>query len=204
MATSTVEETHKSYERLLQALQDMKNEIAKQMRPVEEQIIQANVDHLRQAFSQEHQRLSKCLEEIDDNIQATQKYLEDYERIRSSLFALNEKLTQLGADPIVISEGSPTSDLGDIMQQRIEKLRSLTPHIRDIDELVAGSAQSRSELEASLVTSTMDLLTFQFELIEKQQTSFLKEIDLFSSDLNEWAKWARSKGQDLAGPEGQE
>ena len=57
-----------SYERLLQALQDMKNEIAKQIRPVEEQIIQANVDHLRQTFTQETRRLSKCLEEIDDNI----------------------------------------------------------------------------------------------------------------------------------------
>src|SRR4030095_4368382 len=55
-----------SYERLLQALQDMKNEIAKKIRPVEEQIIQANVDHLRQTFSQESRRLTKCLEEIDD------------------------------------------------------------------------------------------------------------------------------------------
>ena len=35
-----------SYERLLQALQDMKSEIAKQIRPVEEQIIQANVRSL--------------------------------------------------------------------------------------------------------------------------------------------------------------
>ena len=32
-----------SFERLLLALQDMKNEIAKQIRPVEEQIIQANL-----------------------------------------------------------------------------------------------------------------------------------------------------------------
>jgi primosomal protein N'' len=113
-----------SYERLLQALQDMKNEIAKQIRPVEEQIIQANVDHLRQTFSQESQRLSKCLEEIDDNILACRKYLQDYERIRSSLFALNEKLTQLGADSIVIPDGMSTSDLGDIVRQRIENLRT--------------------------------------------------------------------------------
>ena len=51
-----------SYERLLQALQDMKSEIAKQIRPVEEQIIQANVYHLRQTFQQESRKLSKCLE----------------------------------------------------------------------------------------------------------------------------------------------
>ena len=113
-----------SYERLLQALQDMKNEIAKQIRPVEEQIIQANVDHLRQTFSQESRRLTKCLEEIDDNILACRQYLQDYERIRSSLYGLNEKLAQLGAESIQIPDSLSTSDLGDIVRQRIEHLRS--------------------------------------------------------------------------------
>ncbi len=113
-----------SYERLLQALQDMKNEIAKQIRPVEEQIIQANVDHLRQTFSQESRRLTKCLEEIDDNILACRQYLQDYERIRSSLYGLNEKLAQLGADSIQIPDSLQTSDLGEIVRQRIEHLRT--------------------------------------------------------------------------------
>src|SRR5512132_789875 len=109
-----------SYERLLQALQDMKNEIAKQIRPVEEQIIQANVDHLRQSFSQESRRLNKCIEEVDDNILACRQYLQDYERIRSSLYGLNEKLAQLGAESIQIPDSLSTSDLGDIVRQRIE------------------------------------------------------------------------------------
>src|SRR6516165_179000 len=113
-----------SYERLLQALQDMKNEIAKQIRPVEEHIIQANVDHLRQTFTQESRRLAKCLEEIDDNILACRQYLQDYDRIRSSLYALNEKLTQLGAESIQVPDGLPTADLGEIVKQRIENLRS--------------------------------------------------------------------------------
>jgi len=112
-----------SYERLLQALQDMKNEITKQIRPVEEQIIQANVDHLRQTFSQESRRLSKCLEEIDDNILACREYLQDYERIRSSLYGLNEKLTQLGAESVQVPDGLATTDLGEIVRQRIEHLR---------------------------------------------------------------------------------
>src|SRR5688500_11997588 len=113
-----------SYERLLQALQDMKSEIAKQIRPVEEQIIQANVDHLRQSFVQESRRLTKCLEEIDDNILACRQYLQDYERIRSGLHGLNEKISQLGADSLKVPDGLPTSDLGDIVRQRIEYLRS--------------------------------------------------------------------------------
>jgi primosomal protein N'' len=113
-----------SYERLLQALQDMKSEITKQIRPVEEQIIQANVEHLRQTFNQESRRLCKCLEEIDDNILACRQYLQDYERIRSSLYGLNEKLTQLGAQSIQVPDGLPTADLGGIVHERIDYLRS--------------------------------------------------------------------------------
>lgn len=113
-----------SYERLLQALQDMKTEIAKQIRPVEDQIIQANVDHLRQTFNQESRKLFKCLEEIDENILACRQYLLDYERIRSSLHSLNEKLCQLGAAAIQVPDGLPSADLGEIVRQRIEHLRS--------------------------------------------------------------------------------
>jgi primosomal protein N'' len=113
-----------SYERLLQALQDMKSEIAKQIRPVEEQIIQANVDHLRQTFSQESRRLSKCIEEVDDNILACRQYLQEHARIRASLDALNQKLTQLGAEGIQVPDALETNDLGEIVRQRIEHLRS--------------------------------------------------------------------------------
>jgi len=112
-----------SYERLLQALQDMKTEIAKQIRPVEEQIIQANVDHLRQTFNQESHKLNKCLEDMDENILACCRYLHDYERTRSSLHGLNEKLSQLGVDGIQMPE-TLSSDLGEIIGQRIDYLRS--------------------------------------------------------------------------------
>jgi len=113
-----------SYERLLQALQDMKGEIAKQIRPVEEQIIQANVDHLRQSFGQESRRLSKCIEEVDDNILACRQYLQEHERIRASLAAINQKLIQLGAEGVQVPDGLNTSDLGEIVRQRIEHLQS--------------------------------------------------------------------------------
>jgi hypothetical protein len=113
-----------SFERLLQALQDMKSEIAKQIRPVEEQIIQANVDYLRQNFTQESSKLCKCLEEIDDNILACRQYLEDYERIRSNLHSLNEKISQLGAEALVLPDGLPNLDLGEIVRERIEHLKA--------------------------------------------------------------------------------
>ena len=113
-----------SYERLLQALQDMKNEITRHIRPVEQQIIQANVDHLRQSLAQESHKLAKCLEEIDANLLACRQHLHDYERIRSSLHGLNEKLSQVGAESIQMPDDLPSTDLGEIVKQRIESLRS--------------------------------------------------------------------------------
>ena len=113
-----------SFERLLQALNDMKNEIAKQIRPVEEQIIQTNIEDLRHSFNEESCNLNKCLESIDDNILRCRQYFQDYERIRSSLNELNEKLSHMGADPFPVPDILPTSDFGERVQQRLEYLRS--------------------------------------------------------------------------------
>jgi len=113
-----------SFERLLHALNDMKNEIAKQIRPVEEEMIQANVEHLRHSFNEERSDLNKCLESIDENILGCRQYFQDYERIRSSLNELNEKLSQLGAEPIAVPDILPTTDFDERVQQRFEYLRS--------------------------------------------------------------------------------
>lgn len=114
-----------SYERLLQALQDMKSEIAKQIRPVEEQIIQANADHLRHSFNEETRRLGQCLEQIDENILACRKFLQEYERVRAGLYSLNEKLAQLGGESLSVPEPLPATDLGEVVKGRIEHLKSL-------------------------------------------------------------------------------
>ena len=113
-----------SLERLLHALNDMKNEIAKQIRPVEEEMIEANVEHLRHSFNEERADLNKCLESLDENILGCRQYFRDYERIRSSLNELNVKLSQLGAEPIVVPDILPTTDFDERVQQRFEYLRS--------------------------------------------------------------------------------
>lgn len=113
-----------SYERLLQALQDMKNEIAKQIRPVEEQIIHANREHIRVSFTQESQRLNKCLEQIDNNILACRQALDEYNRIRSGLSGLNEKLTQVGSPVMEVPDSLPSHDLAEIVRSRLDHLKA--------------------------------------------------------------------------------
>lgn len=113
-----------SYERLLHALQEMKSEIVKQIRPVEEQIIQSSLNHLRQTFEQETHRLRKSLEEIDHKLLDCRKYLEEYDRVRSTLHTINEELSRLGAEPLPVGDQLPTHDLGEIIKSRIEHLKS--------------------------------------------------------------------------------
>ena len=113
-----------SYERLLQALLDMKNEIAKQIRPVEEQIIQANVDHLRQGFEDEKNKLEQCLAGMDQKILDCHLHLEEYRRIRSSLEILNGRLSRLGRDSLPMPDPLPSDDLGDVVIGRVEHLKS--------------------------------------------------------------------------------
>jgi chromosome segregation ATPase len=113
-----------SYERLLHALQEMKSEIVKQIRPVEEQIVQSSLNHLRQTFEQESHRLGKCLEEIDHKLLDCRKHLEEYDRIRSALHTINEQLSRLAAEPLPVGDQLPTHDLGEIIRSRVEHLRS--------------------------------------------------------------------------------
>jgi hypothetical protein len=75
-------------------------EIAKQIRPVEEQIIHANVEHLRQTFNQERAEDSTNARGDRRQYLACQPCwtLND----PFSLHSLNEKLCQLGADAIQV------------------------------------------------------------------------------------------------------
>jgi hypothetical protein len=114
----------KTYERLLQALVDMKAEINKQIRPIEEQIIQANLDHLRQNFERERQRLGECLEEVDKNLLECRRQMEEYERIAGHLHSLNSRISRLGGEPLLVPDSLPSSDLSEVVRGRLEELRS--------------------------------------------------------------------------------
>ncbi len=112
-----------TYERLLQALLDMKNEIQTRIRPLEDQIVQANVEYLKEVFEQQNNRLGDCLDSLDQKILDCRKHIEDYKRIYTDLVALNDRLSRRGAEAPPISNSLPSTDIGDIIRQRIEDLK---------------------------------------------------------------------------------
>jgi hypothetical protein len=50
--------------------------------------------------------------------------MQEYERIRSYLGEINNRLSQLGNESLPIADPLPTSDLGDTVIGRIQHLRS--------------------------------------------------------------------------------
>ena len=116
-------EREETYERLLQALIDMKNEIQTRIRPLEDQIVQANVEYLKEVFEHQNNRLGDCLDAIDQKILDCRLHIEDYKRIYSDLDALNDRLSRLSAEAPPISNSLPSTEIGDIVRQRIEHLR---------------------------------------------------------------------------------
>ncbi len=117
------EKREETYERLLQALLDMKNEIQTRIRPLENHIIQARIEDLNEVFEQQNNRLGDCLDSLDQKILDCRMHIEDYKRIYTDLDGLNDRLSRLGAESPPISNSLPSTDIGDIIRQRIEHLR---------------------------------------------------------------------------------
>ncbi len=110
-------------DRLLQALLDMKKEIQTRIRPIEEQIVQANVESIKELFAQQVNVLDDCLTAIDNKILDCLLHLQDYKQIQLELTTLNEKLSRLGEEPLSIPNSIPIEDFEGTIRHRIEYLK---------------------------------------------------------------------------------
>ncbi len=113
-----------TYERLLQALHDMQAQIEERVRPVAEQVVQAEVERLRDLSERHRSALQDSLAHIDESILNCRSHIDRYRQRRSDLTALNERLTKLGVDPTPIPDSLPEANLSDIIRARVDGLRT--------------------------------------------------------------------------------
>ncbi|MGH7826468.1 MAG: hypothetical protein ACREQ7_15010 [Candidatus Binatia bacterium] len=114
-----------NYERLLQALRDMQAQIEERVRPVAEQVVQAEIERLRSLSEQHKSALTDCLARIDKNILSCRAQMDEYQQTRSELAALSERLSNLGADPEGLPDHQlPAENLRDLILKRVEGLRA--------------------------------------------------------------------------------
>src|SRR5215510_10330565 len=115
--------TEQTYERLMQALLDMKKNFEHQMRSLDEQIVVANVTHLREVFEEKKGQLADCLTGIDQKVLGCLAHVEEYKRIHSELHELSERLRGLGMDSLEIPDRFRRDDLVEVLNDRIQHLR---------------------------------------------------------------------------------
>jgi hypothetical protein len=111
-----------TYERLLQALHDMKAQIEDRVRPVAEQVVEAEVERLRDLSGRHHSALRECVNQIDQSILSCRAHMKEYQQLRSDLVVVNQRLARLGAEPAAIPDELPSAHLGDIIKARVEGL----------------------------------------------------------------------------------
>ena len=112
-----------TFERLLQALQDMKGEMQAKIRPLEEQIVQANVHNLLEIHSSEKDRLDSCLNAIDQALLDCRTHVDQCAKIVEELNSINEKISRFGGQILPIASTIGGSDIEKILRERIERLR---------------------------------------------------------------------------------
>ncbi|MGH7847715.1 MAG: hypothetical protein ACREQW_21445 [Candidatus Binatia bacterium] len=112
-----------TYERLMQALLDMKKNFEHQMRSLDEQIVQANIMHLRAVFEEKKNLLADYVDGIDQKILGCLAHVEEYRRIHADLNELSERLHLLGVDSLEIPERLHSEELIEILGDRVQHLR---------------------------------------------------------------------------------
>jgi hypothetical protein len=83
------EQTH---QRLSETRDDIQAQIEGHVRPVAKQVIQTEVERLRNLSEQQKSILRNCLMRIDRTILDCQSQMEEYRQRRADLAALNEQL----------------------------------------------------------------------------------------------------------------
>jgi DNA repair exonuclease SbcCD ATPase subunit len=112
-----------THERLLQALGEIQARMESPVQPVAKQVIQAEVERLRNLSEQRKSILKDCLMRIDRTILDCQSQMEEYRQRRSDLAALNEQLASLGAEPVPMPNHFPAETLGELILARMHRLR---------------------------------------------------------------------------------
>jgi len=97
--------TEPAYDAVFQALVDIRKNLDEKISLLDEQIRRAQLECLEDAFQQQKDALTECLDGIDQQMITLSVHIEEYQHLHGSLRNVNEKIAELG--------GTPPSDAGD-------------------------------------------------------------------------------------------
>lgn len=109
--------------RLLQALRDMQAQIEERIRPVAQEMVRYEVARLRDQSDEHQSALKECLAQVDQNILNCFARMDEYQRRRADLSALNLRLANLGAAPEPLPPTLALDNTAESIVARLEGLR---------------------------------------------------------------------------------
>lgn len=113
-----------TYVRMLRALEDRKAQIEERVWPVAEQVVQAEVERLRDLSERHKSALAECLTQIDRSILDCRTHVNMYRERRSDLAIVIQRLAKLGAEPMPFPEEISAANFEDIIEARVAGLHS--------------------------------------------------------------------------------
>lgn len=110
------------YGRLLRTAHDMQVQIEERLRPVVNELLQSQVATLRGQSERGQSALKDCLSQIDDSVANCFARMDQYQRLRAELTALNQRLADFGATP---EPFAPTLETNDVVAGIMSGLKGL-------------------------------------------------------------------------------
>jgi hypothetical protein len=84
----------------------------------------AKVKHLELEFRRQEEALRHCVDRIDEHLLHCRNRIDGYKEMFSSLVGLNERLANLGDDPVELRTHVDSQSPDDLILARIEALKS--------------------------------------------------------------------------------
>jgi ACT domain-containing protein len=116
--------TEPAYDAVFQALVDIRKNLDEKISLLDEQIRRAQLECLDNAFQQQKEALVECLDGIDQQMITLSVYIEEYQHLRGSLRNVNEKIAELGGNPLVMPETIEGDSLVEVLAGRLDYLKS--------------------------------------------------------------------------------
>jgi hypothetical protein len=117
--------TEPAYETVFQALVDIGKNLHEKISLLDEQIRQAQLKCLEDAFQRQKDALVECLDGMDQQLIKLAVFFEEYQQLYASLKNLNEKgIPELGGTPPAMSEVYAGDTLMAVLAARVEYLKT--------------------------------------------------------------------------------
>ncbi len=111
-----------STERVLVAVLEATQQITRNIQSIEERLLNAVTDHMKERIEIEQVRLTQCFDVVDEYLMACNSVLREGSEIRNRIVGLQERLSGFGVASV--SPPDLSSDLESIIQERIAALKS--------------------------------------------------------------------------------